>query len=250
MASGDIDVAYVAKLPRLALEPAEIERFGAQLGALLEYVKALEALPVADVAATAQVIPSTNVMRDDVAEPLLPARRRAGRRAAAGRGVFPRAPHHRGGGLMAAPSARELARAVNVRERSAGELAEEALARVAERDGAVGAFLWSSPENVREHARRVDARVAAGESLPLAGVPLAVKDNMCLSGTPTTCASKILAGWVAPYTATAVQRLLDGGAVPLGKTNLDEFAMGSPPQRARRPATRGTWGASPAAQSS
>ncbi|MFY9781297.1 MAG: Asp-tRNA(Asn)/Glu-tRNA(Gln) amidotransferase subunit GatC, partial [Candidatus Baltobacteraceae bacterium] len=72
MASGDIDVAYVAKLARLALEPAEIERFGAQLGALLEYVKALEALPVADVAATAQVIPSTNVMRDDVAEPSLP----------------------------------------------------------------------------------------------------------------------------------------------------------------------------------
>jgi aspartyl-tRNA(Asn)/glutamyl-tRNA(Gln) amidotransferase subunit C len=72
VASGDIDVAYVAKLARLALEPAEIERFGAQLGALLEYVKALEALPVADVAATAQVIPSTNVMRDDVAEPSLP----------------------------------------------------------------------------------------------------------------------------------------------------------------------------------
>ncbi|MGP6159153.1 MAG: Asp-tRNA(Asn)/Glu-tRNA(Gln) amidotransferase subunit GatC [Vulcanimicrobiaceae bacterium] len=72
MASGDIDVAYVAKLARIALEPAEIERFGAQLGALLEYVKALEALPVADVAATAQVIPSTNVMRDDVAVPSLP----------------------------------------------------------------------------------------------------------------------------------------------------------------------------------
>ena len=72
MASGDIDVAYVAKLARLALEPAEIERFETQLVALLDYVKALEALPVADVAATAQVIPSTNVMRDDVAVPSLP----------------------------------------------------------------------------------------------------------------------------------------------------------------------------------
>ncbi len=72
MASGDIDVAYVAKLARLALEPAEIERFGTQLGALLEYVKALEALPVANVAATAQVVPSTNVMRDDVAIASLP----------------------------------------------------------------------------------------------------------------------------------------------------------------------------------
>ena len=72
MASGDIDVAYVAKLARLALEPAEIERFETQLGALLDYVKVLEALPIADVAATAQVIPSTNVMRDDVAVPSLP----------------------------------------------------------------------------------------------------------------------------------------------------------------------------------
>ncbi len=66
MASGDIDVAYVAKLARLALTPAEVERFGVQLGALLDHVAALEQLPVADVAATAQVIPQTNVMRDDV----------------------------------------------------------------------------------------------------------------------------------------------------------------------------------------
>ncbi|MBV8073787.1 MAG: Asp-tRNA(Asn)/Glu-tRNA(Gln) amidotransferase subunit GatA, partial [Candidatus Eremiobacteraeota bacterium] len=73
----------------------------------------------------------------------------------------------------------------------------------------------------------VDARVAAGESLPLAGVPLAVKDNMCLRGTRTTCGSKILGEWVAPYTATAVQRIIDAGAIPLGKANLDEFAMGS-----------------------
>ncbi len=71
MASGDIDVAYVAKLARLALTPAEVERFGVQLGALLDHVAALEQLPVADVAATAQVIPQTNVMRDDLPRPSL-----------------------------------------------------------------------------------------------------------------------------------------------------------------------------------
>ncbi len=71
MASGEIDVAYVAKLARLALTPAEVERFGAQLGALLEHVDALARLPVADVAATAQVIAQSNVMRDDVARPSL-----------------------------------------------------------------------------------------------------------------------------------------------------------------------------------
>ncbi len=71
MASGDIDVAYVAKLARLALTPAEVERFGAQLGALLEHVAALQQLPVDDVAATAQVIPQTNVMRADTPAPCL-----------------------------------------------------------------------------------------------------------------------------------------------------------------------------------
>ncbi len=71
MASGDIDVAYVARLARIALTPAEIERFGAQLGVLLEHVGALENLPVADVAATAQVIPQSNVMRDDLSVPSL-----------------------------------------------------------------------------------------------------------------------------------------------------------------------------------
>ena len=71
MASGDIDVAYVAKLARLALSPDEVARFGKQLGALLEHVDALAALPVADVAATAQVVPSTNVLRDDTVRPCL-----------------------------------------------------------------------------------------------------------------------------------------------------------------------------------
>lgn len=72
MASGEIDVAYVAKLARIALKADEIKRFGAQLGALLEHVAALEKLPTADVAATAQVVPSVNVMRDDVMTPCLP----------------------------------------------------------------------------------------------------------------------------------------------------------------------------------
>jgi aspartyl-tRNA(Asn)/glutamyl-tRNA(Gln) amidotransferase subunit C len=72
VSSGQIDVAYVAKLARLALSSDEVERFGAQLGALLEHVQTLQKLPTADVAATAQVIPSVNVMRDDVARPSLP----------------------------------------------------------------------------------------------------------------------------------------------------------------------------------
>jgi aspartyl-tRNA(Asn)/glutamyl-tRNA(Gln) amidotransferase subunit A len=124
-------------------------------------------------------------------------------------------------------SARAIARAVNAGEVSAVEIAEAMIPHAAAVDEHLGAYLTLTPELMREHARRVDARIAAGETLPLAGVPAAIKDNMCLLGTRTTCASKILEGWIAPYTATAVSRLLAAGALPIGKTNLDEFAMGS-----------------------
>ncbi len=124
-------------------------------------------------------------------------------------------------------SAREIARAVNAREVSAAEIAETMIPHVASVDEHLGAYLTLTPELMREAARKVDARIAAGESLPLAGVPAAIKDNMCLLGTRTTCASKILEQWIAPYTGTAVARLLEAGALPIGKTNMDEFAMGS-----------------------
>ena len=124
-------------------------------------------------------------------------------------------------------SAAALARAVNARELSAAQIAEAVLANVERVDASLHAFRTLTPELLRAQARRVDARVAAGETLPLAGVPVAIKDNMCVTGTPTTAGSKILEGFVAPYTATAVTRLLAAGALPVGKTNLDEFAMGS-----------------------
>ncbi|HMD02932.1 MAG TPA: Asp-tRNA(Asn)/Glu-tRNA(Gln) amidotransferase subunit GatA [Candidatus Baltobacteraceae bacterium] len=171
------------------------------------------------------------------------ARGRAGPSAANGRSVLPRPADHLGG--LTIPEidldARALARAVNAREVSAREVAAATLQRIAERDGRVGAFLCVTPELALEYAGRTDARVAAGETLPLAGVPLAIKDNMCLRGTPTTCASKILEGWKAPYTATVVQRLIEAGAVPVGKTNLDEFAMGSSCENSALGVTRNPW---------
>src|SRR5579863_4734588 len=124
-------------------------------------------------------------------------------------------------------SAAQIAREVHSGAVSAVDTTDAVLSHVRAVEGDVGAYLTVLDDRARAIAAQIDARVRAGERLPLAGVPLAVKDNMCLVGTRTTAGSKILEHWVAPYTATAVQRLLDAGCVPIGKTNMDEFAMGS-----------------------
>jgi aspartyl-tRNA(Asn)/glutamyl-tRNA(Gln) amidotransferase subunit A len=95
-------------------------------------------------------------------------------------------------------------------------------------DQDIRAFITVNKDRALEDARRLDAQIAAGEPLePLAGVPVAIKDNMAIRDVPTTCASRILEGYIPPYTATAVERLRSAGAIVVGKTNCDEFAMGS-----------------------
>jgi aspartyl-tRNA(Asn)/glutamyl-tRNA(Gln) amidotransferase subunit A len=111
---------------------------------------------------------------------------------------------------------------------SAEEIVRAHLARIEDRDKEVRAYLRLSPERALKQARRIDRLVAAGEPLPpLAGVPVAVKDVILTRGTRTTCASRILENYLAPYDATSVVRLEAAGAAILGKTNCDEFAMGS-----------------------
>jgi aspartyl-tRNA(Asn)/glutamyl-tRNA(Gln) amidotransferase subunit A len=106
-------------------------------------------------------------------------------------------------------------------------------------DNEVHAYITLCKERAFEDARRIDSKIASGESLePLSGVPVAIKDNMCLRDVPTTCGSKILEGYTPPYTATAVERLRAAGAIVVGKTNMDEFAMGSSTENSAFFATR------------
>ncbi|HET9441941.1 MAG TPA: Asp-tRNA(Asn)/Glu-tRNA(Gln) amidotransferase subunit GatA [Acidimicrobiales bacterium] len=131
-------------------------------------------------------------------------------------------------GAGATSTALAIAAAVRAGERSAREVVEEHLAAIDAREGDVHAFNCVLADEARAAADEVDRRVAAGDDAgPLAGVPVALKDNLCTRGIPTTCSSNILAGWRPPYDATVVGRLRAAGAVAIGKTNLDEFAMGS-----------------------
>jgi len=139
-------------------------------------------------------------------------------------------------------TAAELAAAVAAGEASAVEIASAHLDRIAAVDDQVRAFLHVAADDALAQAREVDRKRAAGEPLgALAGVPVAVKDLFTTVGMPTTCGSKILKGWVPPYESTITQRLRGAGAVLIGKTNMDEFAMGSSTENSGFWTTHNPW---------
>jgi aspartyl-tRNA(Asn)/glutamyl-tRNA(Gln) amidotransferase subunit A len=141
----------------------------------------------------------------------------------------------------------EAAGALRAGELSSEDLTRACLNRIQALDGQVHAFLHVAEELALEQAQAADRRLAAWRRAAaeppslLAGIPLAVKDVLCLQGAPATCGSRILEGFRPPYTATSVRRLLDAGAVTLGKTNTDEFAMGSSTENSAYGVTHNPW---------
>ncbi len=139
-------------------------------------------------------------------------------------------------------SIRELHQQLVKKERSAVEITQEALDRIQALEPKLHSFLCVTAERALEQAGAVDAKIAAGEEIGLlAGIPVGIKDNLCTKGIPTTCASRILENFVPPYESTATQKLADAGAVMVGKTNLDEFAMGSSTENSAFQVTANPW---------
>ena len=127
-------------------------------------------------------------------------------------------------------------------EVSAREIVQDKINRIKELDSTLNSFLTVNSEQALKQAELIDNLRSSGENLPpLAGIPLAVKDNLCTKGLKTTCASKILANFVPPYESTVTKRLLDSGMIMLGKTNMDEFAMGSSTETSAYGPTLNPW---------
>lgn len=136
----------------------------------------------------------------------------------------------------------QIAADIATGRRKAADVCAAALERTERHNSQLGAFLQLTPDIAWAQAAKVDAAIAAGEPVgPLAGVPIAIKDNLCTTFGKTTCASRILADYASPYDATAVRRVVDAGAVVIGKTNLDEFAMGSSTENSAFTPTRNPW---------
>ncbi len=143
---------------------------------------------------------------------------------------------------ITAKSAAELHIMLESKAVSATELVRKFLDRINKIEGNIKAFVTLTEDLALNQAAKLDEKIARGEKIgPLAGIPMAFKDNMCSTGIKTTCSSKMLRNFIPPYNATVVERLLGSGAICLGKLNMDEFAMGSSTENSAFFPTHNPW---------
>ena len=139
-------------------------------------------------------------------------------------------------------TALELGKKIRAGQVSAEEAVKDALLQIRKKEPDIHSFVTIDEEGARRTAREIQQKISDGSCTgPLAGVPVAIKDNLCTKGLLTTCSSKMLSGFVPTYTAEAVERLKQAGAVILGKTNMDEFAMGSTTETSFYGPTKNPW---------
>ena len=142
---------------------------------------------------------------------------------------------------MIGASISELAAALAAKRISSVEITQAYLDRIAAAQPKLNAFITVDPDRSLAEARSADARIARGEAGPLTGIPIAHKDIFCAKGWPTTCGSKILSNFISPYDAHVVESCQAAGVVMLGKTNMDEFAMGSSNENSHFGPVRNPW---------
>jgi aspartyl-tRNA(Asn)/glutamyl-tRNA(Gln) amidotransferase subunit A len=142
---------------------------------------------------------------------------------------------------MALGTAEDLREGLDAGELSSEALVQQALDRIGRLDGQLNALLGTDPDRSLALARQADLRLRAGERTPVLGLPVVLKDNLAWKGAPASCGSRVLEGYRADYDATVVARLLEGGAVPIAKANMDEFAMGSSGEYSAFGPTRNPW---------
>jgi len=142
---------------------------------------------------------------------------------------------------MYAGTIAQLAERLRTRTVSSKELTGQCLERIARLDGDLNAFITVTPDEALAQAEAADVRLAAGDATPLTGIPIAHKDIFCTDGVKTSCASRMLDNFISPYDATVVARLKQAGAVMVGKTNMDEFAMGSSSETSFYGPVRNPW---------
>ena len=138
-------------------------------------------------------------------------------------------------------TAAELARILRANEATSVEITKSVLERIDAVEGKIRSYVTVDPESALEMAKDADKTLAAGKGRPLTGIPIAVKDNMCVKGSKVTCGSRILENFKPPYDATVVRRIKEEGMVILGSANMDEFAMGSSTETSYWGATRNPW---------